>query len=84
MDSWEIFNETSLPDKEKFYSELNKEGITDESYAHAQKVWKVFEIKNLSEYHQLYVQSDTLLLADIYENFRDGYIDNYKLDPTPF
>ena len=45
MDSWEKFNETSLPDKESFYSELNKEGIADEDYAHAQKVWKVFEIK---------------------------------------
>ena len=56
MDSWERFNETSLPDKESFYSELNKEDITDEEYAHAQKVWKVFKIKNLGEYHDLYVQ----------------------------
>ena len=46
MDSWERFNETSLPDKESFYSELNKEDITDEDYVHAQKVWKVFKIKN--------------------------------------
>ena len=45
MDSWERFNETSLPDKESFYSELNKEDITDEDYVHAQKVWKVFKIK---------------------------------------
>ena len=84
MDSWEKFNETSLPDKKAFYSELNKEGITDEDYAHAQKVWKVFEIKNLGEYHDLYVQSDTLLLADVFENFRDGCINKYKLDPTHF
>ena len=84
MDSWEKFNETSLPDKKAFYSELNKEGITDEDYAHAQKVWKVFEIKNLGEYHDLYVQSDTLLLADVFENFRDGCIDTYKLDPAHF
>ena len=54
MDSWEKFNETSLPDKEAFYSKLNKEGITDEDNAHAHKVWKVFEIKNLGEYHDLY------------------------------
>ena len=47
MDSWEKFNETSLPDKESFYSKLNKEGITDEDYAHAQKVWKVFKIRQL-------------------------------------
>ena len=56
MDSWEKLNETSLPDKEAFYGELNKEGITDENHAHAQKVWKIFEIKNLGKYHYLYVQ----------------------------
>ena len=53
MDSWGKFNETSLPYKKSFYSELNKEDITDEDYAHAQKVWKVFKIKNLGEYHDL-------------------------------
>ena len=53
MDSWEKCNETSSPDKEFFYSELNKEGITDEDYAHAQEVWKVFEIKNHGDYHDL-------------------------------
>ena len=67
MDSWEKFNETELPDKESFYSELNKEGITDEDYLHAQKVWDVFETKNLEEYHDLYVQSDTILLAKVYK-----------------
>ena len=84
MDSWEKFNETSLPDKEAFYSELNKEGITDKDYAHAQKVWEVFKIKNLGEYHNLYVQCDTLLLADVFENFRDNCIYRYKLDPAHF
>ena len=74
MDSWERFNETLLPDKEYFYSELNKKDITHEEYAHAQIVWKVFEIKNLGEYHDLYVQSDTLLLSDVFENFRDKCI----------
>ena len=62
MDSWKRFKEESLPDKESFYSELNKEDITDEEYEHAQKVWKVFEIKNLGEYHDLYVQSDIYYL----------------------
>ena len=70
--------------KKAFYSELNKEGITDEDYAPAQKVWKVFKTKNLGEHHDLYVQSDTLLLADVFENFRDGCIDTYKLDPAHF
>ena len=84
MDSWKRFKEESLPDKESFYSELNKEGITDEEYAHAQKVWNTFNIKNLGEYHDLYVQSDTLLLADVFENFRDKCIEIYELDPAHF
>ena len=84
IDSWERFNETSLPNIESFYSELNKEDITYEDYTHAQKVWKVFKIKNLSEYHDLYVQSDTLLLADAFENFKDRCINTSKLDPAHF
>ena len=84
MDSKEKFSETSLPNKESFYSELNKENTTDEDYAHAQKVSEVFKIKNLGEYHDLYVQGDTLLLTDVYENFRDRYIDTYELDPAHF
>ena len=84
MDSWKRFKEESLPDKESFYSELNKEGITDEDYAHAQKVWDTFKIKNLGEYHDLYVQSDTLLLADVFENFRDKCKETYELDPAHF
>ena len=64
-DSWERFDETSLPDRKAFRSELNPEDITDEDYAHGQKVWEVFEIKNLGEYHDLYVHSDTLFLADV-------------------
>ena len=70
MDSWEKFDETALPPKKDFYSNLNLEDISDEDYKHAQKVWVVFEIKNVGEYHDLYVQSDTLLLSDIFENFR--------------
>ena len=84
MDSWKRFNETQLPDKESFYNELNKEGVTDEDYAHAQKVWKEFNIKNLGEYHDLYVQSDTLLLADVFENFREKCLEIYELDPAGF
>ena len=84
MDSWKRFKEESLPDKESFYSELNKEHITDEDYAHAQKVWDTFNIKKLGEYHDLYVQSDTLLPADAFENFRDKCIEIYELDPAHF
>ena len=84
MDSWERFNETELPSKKDFYSKLNLEDITDEDYMHVKKVWKVFNTKNLGEYHDLYVQSDTLLLADVFENFRDKCIEIYELDPAHF
>ena len=84
MDSWKRFKEESLPDKKSFYSELNKEDITDEDYAHAQKVWDALNIKNLGEYHGLYVQSDTALLADVFENFRDKCIEIYEFDPAHF
>ena len=82
MDNWRKFDENTLRPKEAFYSNLNLEDISDEDYAHAQKVWDVFEINNLGEYHDLYVQSDTLLLADVYENFRNMCLEKYELDPT--
>ena len=82
--SWKRFKEESLPDKEYFYSKLNNGHITVEDYAHVQKVWSTFKIKNLGEYHDLYVQSDTALLADVFENFRDKCIEIYKLDPAHF
>ena len=84
MDTWEKFNETNLPNKEPFYSKLNKEGITDEDYVHVQNVRDVFEIKNLGEHHDLYAQSDTLQLADVFENFRDKCLEIYQLDPAHF
>ena len=84
MDNREKFDETSLPPKEDFYSELTLEDISDKGYAHAQKVWEWFEIRNRGEYHDLYVQSDTLLLADVFGKFRDTCIDIYGLDPSPF
>ena len=80
MYSWEKIDENTLPLKEAFYSNLNLEDISNDHYAHAQKVWDVFEIK----YHDLYVQSDTLLLADVFENFRNMCRDIYGLDPTYF
>ena len=84
MDSWEKLNETSLPEKKAFYNNLNLEDITDKDYAHAQKVCEVFEIKDRCEYHDLYVQYNTLLLVDVFGNFRDKCIKIYKLDPTHF
>ena len=83
-DIWKRFKEESLPDKESFYSKLNKEGITDKDYAHAQKAWDALNIKNLGEYHDFYVQSDTALLADVFETFRDKCLKIYELDPANF
>ena len=84
MDDWEKFKETSLPENEDFYSHLNMEDITDGDYAHTQRVCKDFEIKNLGEYHDFYVQSDIILLADVFENLRNMCINIYELDPAKF
>ena len=83
-DDWEKFNETSSLEKEDFYSLLNMKGITDADYAHAKRVSKDFEIRNLGEYHDLHVQSDTLLLADVSENFRNTCLKIYELDTAKF
>ena len=69
MNDLEKFNETSLPEKEEFYIHLNMKDITDADYTHTKRVCKDFEIKNLGEYHDLNVQSNTSLFADIFENF---------------
>ena len=84
MGDLEKFNETLLPETEDFYSQLNMEDITDADYAHAKRVCKDFEIKNLEEYHNLYVQSHTLLLADVFENFQNMCLKIYELDPAKF
>ena len=84
MVRWKRFKEESLPDKESLYSKLNNEHITDEDYAHAQKVYSTFNIKNLGEYHNLYVQSDTTLLTDVFQNIRDKCIEICELDPASF
>ena len=70
IDSWEGFDETSLPDKKEFYSSLNMDDITDVDYRHAERVFKFFNNKNIGKYHDLYVQSDTLLLSDVFEILR--------------
>ena len=84
MDSWEKFNETSLPIKEDFYSHLNVEDIEDIDYRHGNNLFNNFKVNKLGDYHDLYVQSDTLLLANVFENFRDTCINVYELDPAHF
>ena len=83
-DTWERLSEIPLPSKEDFYSNLNMEDISDIDYRHANNVFKVFKLENLGNYHDLYVQSDTLLLADVFNNFRDMCIKEYELDPAHF
>ena len=78
IDSWERFNDTSLPDKKAFKSEFNLKDIT------AQKEFKELKLKNLDDDHDFYVQSHTLLIADVFENFRNKCIEIYKLDPAHF
>ena len=84
MDSWERFNDTSLPSKKDLYSKLNMEDIDDIDYRHGNNVFKGFKLESLGDYHDLDVQSDTLLLADVFENFRDMCIKVYELDPAHF
>ena len=84
MDNWQRFDETSLPDKNAFYSNLNMEDITDVGYRHGKTVFEYLINKNLGDYHNLYVQNDTLLLADVFESFRNMCIKVYELDPAHF
>ena len=81
IDSWERFNETSLPPKIDFYSELTLDDISDKDYNYAQNVFEEFCI-DIGDYHDLYAQCDTLFLADVFEKFRDTCIDIYGLDPS--
>ena len=84
MDGWDKFSETSIPSKELFYSNLTMENITETDYIHANNVFKRFKLNNLGDYHDLYVQSDTWLFADVFENFRKACIKTYELDPAHF
>ena len=84
MNSLERFKEDKIPSKEAFYSRLNEEGISDEDYEHVKKVWKVYEMKTLQDYHDLYNVTDVLLLADVFENFRNICMENYELDPAHY
>ena len=82
VDSIKKLSETKLTPQEQFYSEINYSSISDEDHERARKVWKYFDMKTMRDYHNLYLKTDVLLLADVFEKFRDVCIENYKLDPA--
>ena len=84
MSSYERFDETSFPSQKDCYSQLNKEDIGENDYKHALNVWKSLNVKNMGQYHDIYLATDVLLLADVFESFRETAIDHYKLDPTHY
>ena len=81
IDDWSKLNETELPSKNAFHSNLNMNDISHKDYNHAKSVFNIFNMRNLGDYHDLYVPSDTLLLSDIFEEFRKTCIKEYELDP---
>ena len=84
INSWDQFNETQLPPKDAFYINLNMSSISEEDYQHAQRVWKEFGVHNLGDYHNLYLRRDVVLMANMFEAFRDTCLRHYKLDPAHF
>ena len=84
MSSWDHFEETQLPPIEAFYSKLNMSSISSNDYQHTQKVWKEFRIHNLGDYHDLYLRTNVVLLAKVYEAFGETCLEHYKLDPSHF
>ena len=84
MDSFDKFNDKNLPSKEKLFCMLSDEHITDKDYEHAQNVCNTFNLESMGQYHDLYLKSDVLLLADVFEKFRKTYFRYYKLDPCHY
>ena len=84
IEGFENFKETELPPKEKFYSKLSGCGISETDYEHAKKVWQTFNMKNMGDYHDLYLKTDVLLLASVFEGFRNTFIENYGMDTAHF
>ena len=84
MTNWDRFDETKLLPIEAFYSSLNMSGVSESDYQHAQRVWTEFNIKNLGEYHDLYLKTDVVLLENVFETFRETSLAHYGLDPAHF
>ena len=84
MNGFEKFEETSLPPREKFFNDLSKKHISDTDYTFIHELWKTFNLKNLGELHDLYMETDVLLLADVFQEFRHFSLLKYRLDPAHF
>ena len=84
MTDWDKFKEMKLPPREAFYSNLNMAGVKEEDYENANRTWKEFDLKDLGEYHDLYLKTDVILLANVFEAFRKVCLKNYELDPAHF
>ncbi|KAG8265999.1 hypothetical protein J6590_108378 [Homalodisca vitripennis] len=83
-DSWDKLNENQLPEKELFFNKMTEEHISEEEFNHAKEIWSRFNCKTLGEYSDLYLRTDVLLLADVFENFRTICVNNYELDPANY
>ena len=82
--SFDVFNEKSLPPKHAFYNRLTDSCISDADYDHARQVWETFQMTSFGQYHDLYLQTDVLLLVDVFENFRQMCLDYYQLDAAHY
>ena len=79
-----LMKQISPPPIDAFYSEIEREGISDSDYEHATNVFQIFGLKNLGEYHDLYLKTDVILLCDVFENFRTMCLRIYGLDACHF
>ena len=84
MSSWDRFEESQVPPMEAFYSNLNMTNVNEDNYEHAQRVWKEFGIRNLGDYHDLYLRTDVIPPVNVLEAFRDTCLEHYSLDPAHF
>ena len=84
LNSHERFADTSLPSKQEFHNQLYEQDISDQSYEHAQNIWNTFECETMLNYHDIYLKTDVLLLADIFEQFRSMGLEYYNLDPVHY
>ena len=84
MNSFKKFSEDKLPEKSKFFSSLKDEEISEKDFEKDKNIWNTFGMKTLEEYHDLYLKTDVLLLADVYEKFIKTCLSYYGLDPCHY